>query len=142
MIVALLVLIVLILLFGAAAVRGWIANAVVMGFCLVAIALALIWVGSFFGPDGTLYILGGLCVVMLLLAAWKAVPPSPLPPDLIVPPKPKPRSKATERAWQLFADDIANRFSPVAREEAHRLYEAGETRELYQFCRREVERLD
>lgn len=68
MIVALLVLIVLILLFGAGVVKGWIANVATMGCGFIAICLALAWLGSFFGKDGFMYVLFALGGIMLLLA--------------------------------------------------------------------------
>jgi len=67
MIVALLVLIVLILLFGAAAVKGWIKSTLVAVAGFAVICTAIIWLGSFFGEDGFLYVvlsIGGLALVL------------------------------------------------------------------------------
>lgn len=47
MVIALLVLIVLILLFGAGVVKGWVANLVTLGCGGLAIIAALLWVGHF-----------------------------------------------------------------------------------------------
>jgi hypothetical protein len=56
MIVALLILIVLILLFGAGVVNGWTANVATAGCGFIAICLPLAWLGSFFGKDGFMYV--------------------------------------------------------------------------------------
>lgn len=66
MIVALLVLIVLILLFGAGVVKGWLSNALGLVLGGGAIILALVWVGSFFGEHGAFWIfmiVGGLLFI-------------------------------------------------------------------------------
>lgn len=68
MVIALLILIVAILLFGAGAVKGWIRGGLAAGFGFAVIATALIWVGSFFGENGFLYVclaIGGLAVLLL-----------------------------------------------------------------------------
>ncbi len=67
MVVALRILIVLILLFGAAAVKGWIKSAAVGILGFVAICAVLIWLGSFFGENGVMYVLFGLSGGMVLL---------------------------------------------------------------------------
>lgn len=156
MIVALLVLIVLILLFGAGVVKGWIANAVTMGCGFIALCLALIWLGSFFGENGFLYVLLAIGGIMLLLAALAAifndqvptqppiVPRSPVSFDRPRPaPKPVARAEppAVERVWGWFAQDIALRFSPEARAKARELYDAGNAHGLDRFCRDEIQRL-
>lgn len=160
MIIALLVLIVLILLFGAAAVKGWIANAAVAGCGFIAICLALVWVGSFFGKNGFAYLLLAIAGLMLVLAAIaqfvdtgsaplpKARKPGasthPLQADRPRPsPKPgrPPEPKAVDRVWGWFSRDIALRFSPEARATAHELYDAGNAHGLDRFCREEIARL-
>lgn len=161
MIVALLVLIVLILLFGAAAVKGWIANAVVAGCGFVAICLALIWVGSFFGKDGFAYVLLAIAGVMLLIAAIAQLVDAgsaPLPtarkpgaqkyrlqadqPRPSPKPSPPPEAKPVDRVWGWFAQDIALRFSPKARAKAREFYDAGNAQGLDRFCREELARLE
>ena len=68
MIVALLVLIVLILLFGAGAVKGWITNAFVGIVGFLAICLAVVWVGSFFGENGPMYVMIFIGVIAFVVA--------------------------------------------------------------------------
>ena len=156
MIVALLVLIVLILLFGAGVVKGWLANAATMGCGFIAIILALMWAGSFFGENGFRYVLlvlGGILLLLALLAAVfkeqaSADPPAaaknagstprPRPPAK---PTPAPEPPAIDRVWGWFAGDIALRFSPEARAKAYELYNAGNAHGLDRFCREEIRRL-
>jgi apolipoprotein N-acyltransferase len=69
MVVALLVLIVLVLLFGAAAVKGWIKSALVWVLGFAVICTAIIWLGSFLGEDGFLYVVLGIGAFMLAFAA-------------------------------------------------------------------------
>lgn len=157
MIVALLVLIVLILLFGAGIVKGWIANAVTMGCGFITICLALIWLGSFFGENGFLYVLLAIGGIMLLLAAFAVIfndhaPPEPSkisrPPISAdrprQAPKPKPPTEQppVDRVWGWFAQDIALRFSPESRGQARQLYDAGDVLALERFLRAESERLN
>lgn len=76
MIAVLLLLIVFILLFGAAAVKGWLKGiaSYVGGFAVVA-GLAL-WLGSYFGEDGPIYVIMGGMGLLALLAFWvKATEP-------------------------------------------------------------------
>jgi hypothetical protein len=86
-VVALLVLIVLILLFGAGVVKGWIANVVGYGCGGLAILAALLWVGSFFGEHGFMYVVYGILGLLLVLGLlgkaledWPSKPPPPPPP--------------------------------------------------------------
>ncbi|HEY0113058.1 MAG TPA: hypothetical protein VGB59_07870 [Allosphingosinicella sp.] len=161
MIVALLVVIVLILLFGAAAVKGWIAN--VVGFACggVAILIALLWLGSFFGQDGVRYVLWTTMGLMLLLALLGMafapkkpdLPPSTRPrarplrkhaalaPRAPSPQQQKAREKALDKVWSRYADDILLRFSSEARAEAHELYRKNDVLRLGRLCRQEVIRL-
>jgi hypothetical protein len=77
MIVALLVLIVLILLCGAGAVKGWITNAFVTIVGFLAICLAFIWVGSFFGENGPMIVfmvVGGFLFVVSVIATINKQP--------------------------------------------------------------------
>jgi hypothetical protein len=142
MIVALLVLIVLILLFGAGVVRGWIANTITMGCGFIAICLALIWVGSFFGENGFLYAVMTIAGVALMLAVVGAVfnEAGKARSKVTKPARPS-ELKSVDQVWGSFAHDIALRFSPEAQETARGLYDAGNVRELEQFCRRESRRL-
>lgn len=66
-VIALLILIVLILLFGAGAIRGCIASAA----SIVAAAVALVWVASLLGKDGPFWMMvaGGACGLALALAS-------------------------------------------------------------------------
>lgn len=155
MIVALLVLIALILLFGAAAVKGWIANAATAGCGFIAICLALIWLGSFFGENGFMYVLlaiGGIALVLGIIGKiMEASPPAP-PSNRRAPapshrprphpkPSPPPEPPAVEKVWGWYAHDISLRFSSEAREKARKLYDAGDAHNLDRFCREESARL-
>lgn len=73
MIVALLVVIVLILLFGAGVVKGWLANGIGMGCGFLALVAAVLWLGSFFGENGVEYVFWGFLGFLLLLAIWGAI---------------------------------------------------------------------
>lgn len=153
MIVALLVLIVLILLFGAAAVKGWIANTAVAGCGFIAICLAIVWLGTFFGEHGFLYVvfgIGGILLVLGITGKILDVSPPPPPAGARVPnPRPRPNPKpspppeppAVEKVWGWYASDISLRFSPEARDRARELYDAGDAHKLDRFCREEKARL-
>lgn len=73
MIIALLILIVFILLFGATAVKGWIKHTGALALGLVIIIGLVLWVGSFFGEDGpanALLVIGGFVIAMALWTTW------------------------------------------------------------------------
>jgi len=155
MIVALLVLIILILLFGAGVVKGWIANVATMGCGFIAICLALIWLGSFFGEHGFMYVvfaIGGIALVLGIVGKiMEASPPAPpirRPAPTSSPrprpspkPSPPPEPPAVEKIWGWYAHDISLRFSAEARDKARKLYDAGDAHNLDRFCREEVRRL-
>lgn len=70
MIIALLVLIVFILLFGAAAVKGWLKSTATMILGFVILVGLVLWLGSFFGGDGPMYVILGGGGLLLVLAMW------------------------------------------------------------------------
>lgn len=70
MIIALLSLIALILLFGASVVKGWIKNAAAVVCASTLIVLAVLWVGSFFGENGFLYVWLGLGTLLFIASIW------------------------------------------------------------------------
>jgi len=76
MIVALLVLVVLILLFGAGVVKGWIANAAGLGCGFIILIAMILWIGSFFGEDGPVYVIIGSGILLTALAFWAQPPTS------------------------------------------------------------------
>lgn len=90
MIVALLVLIVLILLFGAAAVKGWIKSTVAYVLGFTAIVTVIIWLSSFFGENGFLWVMGGLFVLVVAIGIAGYIEANPAPPP---PPKRRRRPK-------------------------------------------------
>lgn len=155
MIVALLVLIILILLFGAGVVKGWIANVFTMGCGFIAICLALIWLGSVFGENGFMYVvfaIGGIALALGIIGKiMEASPPAPPSnrravasshrPRPVAKPSPPPDPPAVEKVWGWHAHDISLRFSHEAREKARKLYDAGDAHNLDRFCREEVRRL-
>ena len=67
MIAALLVLIVLVLLFGAGVVKGWLANAVGYSLGGLVLLVAAGWLISFLGDDGFIWMLVGIGVAAVLL---------------------------------------------------------------------------
>jgi hypothetical protein len=147
MIVALLVLIVLILLFGAGAVKGWIKSTAVGVLGFAAICAVGIWLGSFFGEDGFAYVIfggGGLLFVLSLIG--KVILDSP--PHRQSAPAAQRKSEREahrrlpkiERLWFHFAKDV-ERFGPEARAGARRFYDAKDVQGLREFCREEIERL-
>jgi hypothetical protein len=154
-IVALLVLIILILLFGAGVLKGWIANVATMGCGFISICLALIWLGSFFGEHGFMYVVFAIGVIALVLGIigkiMEASPPAPpiqrhAPassprPRPIPKPSPPPEPPAVEKVWGWYAHDISLRFSAEARDKARKLYDAGDAHNLDRFCREERARL-
>lgn len=84
MIVALLILIVFILLFGAGVVKGFLANAAAIGGGAIILLGLLLWVGSFFGENGFMYVIfavmGLLLVLVIGIEATKPIVDKPLPP--------------------------------------------------------------
>lgn len=144
---ALLVVIILILLFGAGVVKGWLANLVGFGCGGILILAALLWLGSFFGENGFTYIVYGIMALIGILAligiAIRAEPTSStrnqsLPvtksateEQVVAPTEPEQH----DRVWAWFADDIALRFTPEARAKATELYDANDVVGLDRFCR-------
>lgn len=150
MVVALLVLIVLILLFGAGVVKGWLTNIIGLGCGGVAILMALLWVGSFFGPDGFRYIVYGLLgitgllvVSAVLINQWEKAKtaPSPVPSTRPIRPAPQaPRLEPRDLVWSRNANDISLRFSPESRAKAAALYDQDDVDGLERFCKSERRR--
>jgi len=150
MIIALLILISLILLFGAAAVKGWIQNAVVVIIGFAAICTALIWLGSFFGEDGLTYVMlaitatmFGLVLLALILSQLerekteaKARDENRKAERKAIKQKPK-----IERLWHYFAPEI-ERFDSDARAKAQSFYDTNNVEALRQFCQKQIEKTD
>lgn len=78
--IALLVLIVCIMLFGAAAVKGVLANTLTLGCAALLILIPILWVGSFIGEDGVIYTVMGILGLLLALAVWVKVTEAPTKP--------------------------------------------------------------
>lgn len=150
MIVALLVLIVLILLFGAGIVKGWLKSAITLGCGGLIIVGVLVWLGSFFGENGLMYVVCGILGLLFLLylvgAALEGNAKSVETSNVISKParrrtEPIPSEQATplppspaKQVWTKFAHDIQHRFDLSAQLRAHALYQAGKAEELEQFC--------
>jgi hypothetical protein len=151
MIVALLIVIILILLFGAGVVKGWLANVVGFGCGGLLVLAALLWLGSFFGENGFAYVMGGIGGSMLLLAlVGLAIDPNKKTAPPAHRASPQARKRATpkpvqpsprEKIWGWHAHDISLRFSPEAREKARALYDANDVLALDRFLREESARL-
>lgn len=78
--IALLVLIVCIMLFGAAAVKGVLANTMSVGCVTLLILIPILWVGSFIGEHGVIYTVMGILGLLLALAIWVKVTEAPAEP--------------------------------------------------------------
>ena len=150
MIAALLILIVFILLFGAAVVKGWLANAAAGMVGFVILVGLVLRVGSFFGENGPAYVIfGGMGLLFVLAIVAKAAEPTAPPARTPVPskpsstkPAPMPEPPAGHRVWAWYVNDIRERFSPASRDRARALYGAGDANGLDRFCRAEIERLN
>lgn len=86
MILATLLLILAVLLFGAGVVKGFLANAAALGCGGIVIIGLAIWVGSFLGQNGLLYIFFGGAALLIAFAIFDRVhtaalnyTPPPLP---------------------------------------------------------------
>lgn len=79
MIVGLLILIVLILLFGAGVVKGWLKNALGLVLGLLIAAGALTWLAATLGEDGAMIALlvGGAVLIGLGIWVKTRLPPPP-----------------------------------------------------------------
>lgn len=69
LVIALLVLIVLILLFGAGVVKGWLSNALTLGCSLIAIVVALAWVSTLLGVN-MVYLFSAIGGLLLVGSLW------------------------------------------------------------------------
>lgn len=140
------------MLFGAGAVKGWLANTVGFGCGGVLILAALLWLGSFFGENGFTYIVYGILALFGLLAiislAVRADEPAAMrrpilsaEPLIETPPAPMMpvEVEQRDRVWAWFAGDIALRFTPEARARATQLYNANDVLGLDRFCREECD---
>jgi len=148
MVVAILVVIALILLFGAGVVKGWLANLFGLGCGGLVILAALLWLGSFFGENGFTYIVWTICGILALLAIAAAifqanegserpVISKPYTPVNYDPPAPVASQEVQQRdkVWAWFSEDIALRFSEEDRKKATDLYDADDVIGLDRFCR-------
>jgi len=149
MIVALLLVIVLILLFGAGVVKGWLANVIGLGCGGLAILMALLWLGSFLGENGVTYLLYAIGVILMALVVAKVFIGSDGAPASST------RSKQTfsspkrnqllstdlrDQIWQRWSADIASNFSAEARAHAQQRYDENDAAGLDRFCREEMKR--
>lgn len=85
MIVALLILIVLILLFGAAAVKGWISSILIKGMIGILIVGVLTVLQVKFGKDAIFFALFGIAILLAILGLWAqstTEPPTEKQPSL------------------------------------------------------------
>ena len=70
MIVALLILIILVLLFGAGAVKGWIRGVLFWMIGAVLAAAIIVWIISNFGEDAFLWLVFGVGGILLVGSIW------------------------------------------------------------------------
>lgn len=144
MVFALLMLIVMILLFGAGVVRGWLTNlfGLVLGFILL--AALIVFAVKIFGADDFHWLLlggGGLLLALTILA--KSASSSPFERSGVNSSKGKSaveqstdQTAARDLVWSWYTEDLNGSFDSEAREEAERLYEANDVQGLDRFCRR------
>ncbi|MDV3455873.1 hypothetical protein RZN05_02670 [Sphingomonas sp. HF-S4] len=99
MIIALLILIIAIMLFGAGFVKGWLKNVIGMIGGFVVMAGLAIWVGSFFGEDGPIWVIMIGMGLLFVLAIWvrSTEPGPPSRPPLSRPSSKRFHSKAPSR---------------------------------------------
>jgi hypothetical protein len=149
MTVALLVVIVLILLFGAGVVKGWLTNLVALGCGGLAILMALLWLGSFFGENGVTYVMYAVgAILFALLIARLAIGAGSAGAGEATPNRPSPTAanssplstELRDKVWQRWAPDIAHNFSADARARAQDLFFENDHAALEQFCREEMKR--
>lgn len=151
-IVALLVLIVLILLFGAGAVKSAIKRIAVFAAIIAMSSAAVIGFRSSFGEDGLLYlslaILVGVAMLVvagLVTAEWgqrrtlAKISAEHFEAARKSERRALRRIPKIERLWFHFAEDIA-RFDPAAQDIARRYYDASNIEGLREFCRGEIAR--
>lgn len=140
----LLFLIVLILLFGAGVVKGWLLNAIgaILGLCLV-IGIIL-WICSIFslGDGGfmVIFMVGGL--LLALGAAWARGDLRRLQNSLSATDAgaANPMSR-TLYVWRIYERQINGRFSPEAKAAAYAAMNRGDEHGLNSLCMEELARL-
>lgn len=137
MTVGLLILIVLILLFGAGVVTGWLANiigAVIGSVLLVALSVTII---SLFGEDVFWLLLGGVAVLFLALHIYVDATKYTPPPRValkVLNPAPVLPDPAVKKVWRKYADDIEHRFDVTSQARAHEIYKSRDPEALEAFC--------
>lgn len=146
---ALLVVIVLVLLFGAGVVKGWLTNLAALGCGGLIILMALLWLGSFFGENGVTYVMYAVgAVLFVLLIAKLAIGSASTTAGEEITKRPRPTASTSpplstemrDKVWQRWSADIALNFSPEARARAQDLYFKNDHAELDRFCREEMSR--
>jgi hypothetical protein len=147
MIVALLILIVLILIFGAAAVKSAIARLVIFTLIVCVLGIGLGAIKGAIGEDGLIYALLGVAFgIPALLGVGLAISNmlearEARRAGLASEKEANRRKPKIERLWHHFSKDI-ERFGPEARETARRYYDARNVHGLREFCRAEIARLN
>lgn len=146
MIVALLILIVLILLFGAAAIKSAIVRIVLVGGALILGAVALSTLLEAFGQEALNYGILGLvgftvlvCVVVVHLENRKLTRQTGEMERARERERIR-RLPKIERLWFHYSKDI-ERFDPGAKHMARRYYDAKNVHGLREFCRDQINRL-
>jgi len=145
-IIALLVLIVLILLFGAGVVKGWLANLLgaVLGFAVL--AALIVTIESQLGEEAFLYVLwaiGGFFMALWFASKVIEARSARLPPQAAVQTPSTtqdPSREPVKAVWRTYADDIQYRFDLSSQIRAHDIYKTGDAAELEKFCSATVAR--
>lgn len=70
MIAGLLIIIIAIMLLGAATARNWLTKIALAGLWTLAGLSVLIWMGTTFGPDGAVAAFVIACAVLMVTIAW------------------------------------------------------------------------
>lgn len=142
MVAGLLFLIVLILLFGAGVVKGWLLNVAgaVLGFVIV--IGTILWICSEFslGDDGFMAIWIGFLMSLAGLGAWGRSYLARAATKAATPKSANPLSR-TLYVWRIYEPDINRRFSPEAKAAAFAALNRSDEHGLNSLCMEELARL-
>lgn len=141
---ALLILIVLILVFGAGVVRGWLANLLGLAIGCLLLGGLIIFLVEIFGRDGFQALLLGGGSILLVASIWARASTAKAaqggtqfsPADNITEgASPSDGLDARDRVWGWYEKEIEGHFDESTKAKALELYLANEVQALDRFCR-------